>query len=164
MSPPPPIGTTTVSSGCVLVCSRSFEADRALAPPITSGSSNAGTRVAPVSCASRRCALERARVVGSFEYHLRAVQRGVRHLGEGGVGRHHDRGRDAEQPGVVGDALGVFPADAATTPRARWVAESCARKLRAPRSLNAPVNWRFSNFSHTCAPVMAESVCECAVG
>jgi len=29
------------------------------------------------------CALERARVVGSFEYHLRAVQRGVRHLGEG---------------------------------------------------------------------------------
>src|SRR4051794_15935217 len=36
----------------------------------------------------------------------------------------------------------------------------CARKLRAPRSLNDPVNWRFSNFRATSAPVISESVAD----
>ncbi len=52
---------------------------------------------------------ERRVVVVALELDVRAVVRGVRHLRERRVGRHHDRRRDVEQLGVVGDALRVVP-------------------------------------------------------
>ena len=36
--------------------------------------------------------------------------------------------------------------------------------MRAPRSLNAAVNWRFSNFTTTPVPSTSESVCDRALG
>src|SRR4051794_9561690 len=57
-----------------------------------------------------------------------------------------------------------LPADAATTPRARSSAERCARKLRAPRSLNDAVNCWFSYFTQSSAPAISDSVRECNVG
>src|SRR6476660_7713182 len=43
------------------------------------------------------------------------------------------------------------------TPRVRSAALKAASLLTAPRSLNELVTWRFSYFTHTCAPVSAES-------
>jgi hypothetical protein len=42
-----------------------------------------------------------------------------------------------------------FPALAATTPARRSLADSAAILFSAPRTLNEPVRWRFSAFSHT---------------
>jgi hypothetical protein len=39
-----------------------------------------------------------------------------------------------------------FPADAAITPRRRSSGDSSSSLLRAPRSLNEPVIWRWSSF------------------
>ena len=106
MSPPPPTGSTSVSSSGA--CSRISSAT-VPCPAITCGSSNAGTNVAPVSAASVRawasCVVEAL----TFDDHVRAEHLGARHLRERrGVG-HHDRGWYPEQRGVVGDALRVVP-------------------------------------------------------
>src|ERR1035437_1794488 len=45
----------------------------------------------------------------------------------------------------------------ATTPRSRSAWLSSARRLDAPRSLKAPVAWRFSSFRITSAPVAADN-------
>ncbi len=61
-------------------------------------------------------------------------------------------------------ACAWFPADIAITPRARSSGVSESSLFRAPRSLNDAVNWKFSNFTHTSAPVMSDSVRDRAVG
>src|SRR6202035_5700146 len=43
------------------------------------------------------------------------------------------------------------------TPRARSSSDNSASRFAAPRSLNAPVTWRFSSFSTTSAPVAEET-------
>ena len=45
---------------------------------------------------------------GALEQHLRAEIKRVFDLGEGGRFRHHDGRRNAQPPGVIGDALGVI--------------------------------------------------------
>ena len=57
-----------------------------------------------------------------------------------------------------------FPADMATTPARASSGVRANSRLRAPRSLNDAVYWRFSNLIHTSAPVMAERVRERAMG
>src|SRR5437588_11135841 len=51
-----------------------------------------------------------------------------------------------------------LPALAATTPAARSASESVFILLTAPRTLNAPVRWRFSAFSHTSRPASRVNV------
>src|SRR5919201_2599405 len=53
-----------------------------------------------------------------------------------------------------------LPALAATTPAARSASESVCSLLTAPRTLNAPVRWRFSAFSQTGREASRESVSE----
>src|SRR5919201_3926081 len=53
-----------------------------------------------------------------------------------------------------------LPALAATTPAARSASESVCSLLTAPRTLNAPVRWRFSAFSQTSRPARREKVSE----
>src|SRR3954470_5423947 len=53
-----------------------------------------------------------------------------------------------------------LPALAATTPAARSSGVSVAILLTAPRTLNAPVRWRFSALSHTSRPASRDSVSE----
>src|SRR5215203_1649916 len=53
-----------------------------------------------------------------------------------------------------------LPALAATTPGARSSSESVAIRLVAPRTLNAPVRWRFSALSKTARPARRENVSE----
>ena len=48
----------------------------------------------------------------------------------------------------------------AITPRPRCSAGSCSSRFSAPRSLNEAVYCRFSNFSHSSAPVISDSVRE----
>src|SRR5690242_7974176 len=50
------------------------------------------------------------------------------------------------------------------TPRARSSEVSWSSLLRAPRSLYAAVNWRFSNFSQTSAPMISDSVLLTSIG
>ena len=57
-----------------------------------------------------------------------------------------------------------FPADMATTPRARSASLSSASRFAAPRSLNAPVAWRLSSFNTTSAPVAAETTALARLG
>ena len=40
----------------------------------------------------------------------------------------------------------MLPALHVNTPRDRWAGESSAIAFPAPRTLNDPVRWRFSNF------------------
>src|SRR5438067_1456415 len=53
-----------------------------------------------------------------------------------------------------------FPALAATTPAARSASESVFILLTAPRTLNAPVRWRFSALSQISRPARRENVSE----
>ncbi len=50
-----------------------------------------------------------------------------------------------------------LPADAAMTPRCFWPSSRSRRALRAPRSLNEPVRWRFSSLQKSRIPVTSES-------
>src|SRR5262249_5900567 len=52
----------------------------------------------------------------------------------------------------------------AMTPRSRAAAGSDASLLRAPRSLNELVTWRFSYLTNTSAPVRAESLGAASMG
>jgi hypothetical protein len=52
----------------------------------------------------------------------------------------------------------------AITPADRSASLSCSSLLRAPRSLNAAVNCRFSNFTNTWQPSSSDSVWEWALG
>src|SRR5919197_665476 len=53
-----------------------------------------------------------------------------------------------------------LPALAATTPAARCSSTRVEILLAAPRTLNEPVRWRFSPFSHTSRPASRDSVSE----
>ena len=102
--PPPPTGTTIVStSGTASRISN----PTVPCPAMILASSNAGTNVAPVSAADRDAVRERAGEVGAREHHLGLVHLGARDLRERRVGGHHDRRRDPEPVGVVGEALRV---------------------------------------------------------
>src|SRR5215210_3279634 len=57
-----------------------------------------------------------------------------------------------------------LPALAATTPASRSLSVSVASRLTAPRTLNAPVRWRFSAFSQTSRPAIRENVSELYTG
>ena len=57
-----------------------------------------------------------------------------------------------------------FPADAATTPRARSSSESRAIRTEAPRILNEPVRWRFSHLRWTGTPASPESQRDSSIG
>ena len=60
--------------------------------------------------------------------------------------------------GGVGHALGVLPAEEATTAVASPRSTMAPILLAAPRILNEPVFCRFSHFSQTSPPVRAEKV------
>src|SRR5437764_13637643 len=57
-----------------------------------------------------------------------------------------------------------LPALAVTTPRARCVARNVATRLTSPRTLKAPVRWRFSAFRKTSRPVIFENVSDPTTG
>ena len=57
-----------------------------------------------------------------------------------------------------------LPAETATTPARRCAGVRARSRLAAPRSLKEPVNWRFSNFTTTSAPVIDDRVRDGAGG
>ena len=61
-------------------------------------------------------------------------------------------------------ACAWLPEEKATTPRARWSADSRDSALYAPRNLKAPPRCRFSHLKKTCAPVRASMVREVTIG
>ena len=74
--------------------------------------------------------------------------------------RHHDGGRHAQPPRMVGHALRVVAGRHRDHARRRLLRPSCASWFSAPRSLNEAVYCRFSNFSQTSAPVISDRVRE----
>ncbi len=62
------------------------------------------------------------------------------------------------RPAWYATACAWFPALAVMSPRARSAAGMSRSLFRAPRSLYAPVIWRFSSFSQASVPVSFESV------
>ena len=74
--------------------------------------------------------------------------------------RDVDAGRDSGLARRPGDGLSVVAGARATTPACRCSGASGAIRLTAPRTLNAPVRWRFSAFNQTSRPAIREKVSE----
>ena len=104
ISPPPPIGTISVSSsGCV---GEHFERDRALAGDdrrVVIGMDGHQ----PLVARQRVGGLARGDEAVALQHDRRAEAFGAVDLGEGRALGHHDRRRDAEPARVIGDALRV---------------------------------------------------------
>ena len=66
--------------------------------------------------------------------------------------------------GVVGECLRVVSRRHRDHAAGTLLGGEREQLVRAPRSLNDAVNWKFSNFTHTSAPVMSDSVRGRAVG
>ena len=162
-SPPPPMGTTSTSrSGASASSSRAHGAlagddERVVVGrhPHEAVASAAAPRPAPPPRRGRRRAAPPWRPSVSVPCDL--------HVGrEAGASRWWP-GCRAGWRGRRRPGRGCRPTRP-PRPRRRSSGVSCSRRFSAPRSLNDDVNCRFSNFSHSSAPVMAESVFECSVG
>ena len=99
----------------------------------------------------RQAAADRLAILGVavVDDDLGAVAARRRDLYRGRVVRHHDRGRNAQQPAGERDRLRVVADENATTPARRWAASKRASALYAPRNLNAPARCRFSHLKNT---------------
>ncbi len=73
---------------------------------------------------------------------------GRRDLGGGGVVRHDDRRRHAEQRAASAMAWAWLPDEKVTTPARRWRASKRDSALKAPRNLKAPMRWKFSHLKN----------------
>ena len=82
----------------------------------------------------------------ALQHDLGAERLGAVDLDEGRALGHHDRRRDAEPAGVIGDALGVVAGRHRDDAGARSGRSSVSSLLSAPRSLNEPVRCSVSSF------------------
>ena len=161
MRPPPPTGTTSTSrSGRAA----SISSATVPWPAMIAGSSNAGTSVAPVRVArSWASAVASVRVAPVRTTWAPRVSVRVIFVN----GRPSGMTIVASMPSSRAwwaTPWAWLPAEAATTPLARCAASSPSRKLRAPRSLNEAVYWKFSNLRTISAPVISDSVREAEHG
>src|SRR5215203_5622801 len=160
-SPPPPTGMRTVSA-CA-TCSAS-SSPIVPWPAMTCGSSNGWMNVAPRSSTSAMAA-----AIASSNRSPSRISSDpyVRQASTFAIGASCGTKIRAWTPAwraAHATAWPWLPALAATTPASRSASERRESRFTAPRTLNAPVRWRFSALSQTSRPAMRDKVSELYTG
>ena len=155
MSPPPPIGTTTISTSGT--CPPRSRRRASAWPAITTSSSKGWTSVRPVASRSSRSRSYASGSVARLEIHGRpvAARRGDLRAGS----RRSPCTTSASIPSTAAPnatAAAAFPAEIVMTPRSRSSGPREEILARIPRGLKEPVRWKSSALRWAVAPVRSD--------